>query len=135
MFQYGREGSYCIFLSTPSVGRATFYLAADGEIMVISIHALRGEGDPFPSMVVIFGKRFLSTPSVGRATGCWNKNNSGCAISIHALRGEGDGHKQILLPGEPHFYPRPPWGGRPPLSAASAKRVKFLSTPSVGRAT
>ena len=33
------------FQSTPSVGRATFNRLHDGDYFLISIHALRGEGD------------------------------------------------------------------------------------------
>ena len=78
---------------------------------------------------------FLSTPSVGRATvvlqGLARPHN----ISIHALRGEGDVdiiQSEVI---RHDFYPRPPWGGRPALICASARLTKFLSTPSVGRAT
>ena len=34
-----------LFQSTPSAGRATSYFAADSDMIDISIHALRGEGD------------------------------------------------------------------------------------------
>ena len=34
-----------------------------------------------------------------------------------------------------NFYPRPPWGGRQRLDTHNTKFHKFLSTPSVGRAT
>ena len=57
-----------VFLSTPSVGRATD-IPIDVQIGVttISIHALRGEGDAAATMSgMVIG--FLSTPSVGRAT-------------------------------------------------------------------
>ncbi len=59
----------------------------------ISIHALRGEGDPRVYRRAAPPNLFLSTPSVGRATKIlprvWRKDG----ISIHALRGEGDGRK------------------------------------------
>ena len=61
-----------LFQSTPSVGRATVakYLTVFASTS-ISIHALRGEGDFFPILIVILSSE----------------------ISIHALRGEGDyGH-------------------------------------------
>ena len=101
------------FLSTPSARRATlqaglflayhddFYprpprggrlaLALDGrEILHISIHALREEGDVttlnYPKII----RKFLSTPSARRATGI------GVCIIINPL----------------DFYPRPPRGGR-----------------------
>ena len=55
------------FLSTPSVGRATHQVNGAAVQRVISIHALRGEGDWRPP-----------APPGGQT------------ISIHALRGEGD---------------------------------------------
>ena len=56
------------FQSTPSVGRATNTKRLNSEVLQISIHALRGEGD--------------------RALTRQECDNS--FISIHALRGEGD---------------------------------------------
>ena len=83
------------FQSTPSVGRATqlpfikdvgaelisiHALRGEGDILraclnvsfvVISIHALRGEGDVANIKYKGTGLRFQSTPSVGRATDLW----------------------------------------------------------------
>ena len=42
-----------VFLSTPSARRATVMLDKRHSVMLISIHALREEGDP---------SRFVSTP-------------------------------------------------------------------------
>ena len=56
------------FLSTPSARRATPPDLLDADALVISIHALREEGDP-------------PVPEAGRP---------GADISIHALREEGD---------------------------------------------
>ena len=78
------------FQSTPSVGRATAVFGSYADAVVISIHALRGEGDsalpyikiygsdfnprppwggrPVEVFVSMFGETFQSTPSVGRAT-------------------------------------------------------------------
>ena len=55
----------------------------------ISIHALRGEGDADKATT---GTRigFQSTPSVGRATFINIGFIDSINISIHALRGEGD---------------------------------------------
>ena len=39
-----------------------------GALIYISIHALRGEGDVFNNMKLYTTNRFQSTPSVGRAT-------------------------------------------------------------------
>ena len=125
-----------VFLSTPSVGRATLIFDPVGEVLVISIHALRGEGDDGAVSVL----------------------HDALGISIHALRGEGDATTWSASARSSYFYPRPPWGGRPLclLLQAHCLRISihalrgegdegpdgteihediFLSTPSVGRAT
>ena len=56
------------FLSTPSVGRATDFAVRVVGQCLISIHALRGEGDLKGHNQVLLRLEFLSTPSVGRAT-------------------------------------------------------------------
>ena len=74
-----------IFLSTPSVRRATHAVVKDRPAHKISIHALREEGD---CMTV--------SPDTIKL------------ISIHALREEGDSMwswEQVFLQ---NFYPRPP---------------------------
>ena len=103
------------FLSTPSARRATNLIALPPLSKPISIHALREEGDLFPSSLIfaIF------------------------SISIHALREEGDPGRSKrerrrwqflstpsarratpfptpLCVWSADFYPRPPRGGRPP---------------------
>ena len=83
--------------------------------IIISIHALREEGDdhlcdfkPKPR------KAFLSTPSARRATGCTGMVRTVLSeISIHALREEGD----------------------PLRPCCTLLTAKFLSTPSARRAT
>ena len=79
------------FLSTPSARRATYARRRRADGYVISIHALREEGD---------------------RPGRIRHGPAGC-ISIHALREEGD----QLRPASmrrccSYFYPRPPRGGR-----------------------
>ena len=124
------------FLSTPSAGRATGSDGSSGYSivnfyprpprggrrnadffcnggLVISIHALRGEGDFLTSAASSPASTFLSTPSVGRATG------SGIVARV----------------GGSDFYPRPPWGGRRRANVNYVVLHRFLSTPSVGRAT
>ena len=101
----------------------------------ISIHALREEGDGYfqtePKSVYLF----LSTPSVRRATGHIALTNAWLFISIHALREEGDDGGS----------------GKPPHTVISIHALReegdfskcrvqlstkrFLSTPSVRRAT
>ena len=81
---------------------------------IISIHALREEGDLgfMPSQTRRF-ERFLSTPSARRAT--------------FPFQGSG-------LPGR-NFYPRPPRGGRRWRTQKPGGPCLFLSTPSARRAT
>ena len=116
---YTATGLRCAveFLSTPSVGRATdvvvhrhhpfayFYprppwggrhqLPAGKIVGIISIHALRGEGDHFGLSGVSDTFTFLSTPSVGRATVGRRQAREKRIISIHALRGEGDSYRPV----------------------------------------
>ena len=124
---------------------------------IISIHALREEGDASrpsqPSSLGDFYPRpprggrpswrssesgstsFLSTPSARRAT---RARSCACrcdTISIHALREEGDRGPAAAADGHLHFYPRPPRGGRPAAAPLLMASVRFLSTPSARRAT
>ena len=124
------------FLSTPSARRATIpvrrtvWLSNDfyprpprggrrtGRTttnfrLLISIHALREEGDDTMWSFMQMGGLFLSTPSARRATS--------------GLR-----HETL----KPHnFYPRPPRGGRPSPLHLHFIFLLFLSTPSARRAT
>ncbi len=59
-------------------------------LLIISIHALRGEGDELVRLGYPDTLGFQSTPSVGRATALHFLFSAAIAISIHALRGEGD---------------------------------------------
>ena len=79
----------------------------------ISIHALREEGDARNYICRRFLFQFLSTPSARRATACAAHISWQRSISIHALREEGD----------------------LPLVEAFLGADGFLSTPSARRAT
>ena len=103
-------------------------------MFVISIHALREEGDAAPLMPVSRlinfyprpprgGRRFrglvaplkmefLSTPSARRATTASRDSSTITKISIHALREEGDIIGLCVNNQCRNFYPRPPRGGR-----------------------
>ena len=82
--------SFLLFLSTPSARRAT-YLAPPGcPVCVISIHALRKEGDVIFVVRDVRDAGFLSTPSARRATDLPGGLVQKLHISIHALRKEGD---------------------------------------------
>ena len=79
-----------IFQSTPSVGRATVYLVYKFcFIRIISIHALRGEGD-FVHDVLCFFVGISIHALRGEGDDRENKTIYVFNISIHALRGEGD---------------------------------------------
>ena len=104
-------------------------------VRIISIHALREEGDsvnhtPGPAagvflstpsarrattawLLICAAGLFLSTPSARRATHAVRNPGERISISIHALREEGD----------------------PPARAANITVKQFLSTPSARRAT
>ena len=56
------------FLSTPSARRATLAIGDGYVYLMISIHALREEGDYFSLCALQYSFQFLSTPSVRRAT-------------------------------------------------------------------
>ena len=80
---------------------------------IISIHALREEGD----------------------RGVCREGLQPGHISIHALREEGDRPRSQDPRRSDHFYPRPPRGGRQYTRATWPNANIFLSTPSARRAT
>ena len=169
------------FLSTPSARRATpsnlipqilqvhFYPRPPRGgrrvvdqiidiIHLISIHALREEGDQKSKTDINNYLLFLSTPSARRATHADAAAGLLLRISIHALREEGDQRRTDGHRLRDHFYPRPPRGGRLTLSqlmlpcqrisihalreegdtktvSRNATALRFLSTPSARRAT
>ena len=102
-----------LFLSTPSARRATLSSNCPSYQNLISIHALREEGDERRGDSPAVEHQFLSTPSARRATGL-------CGISI---------------PWQKNFYPRPPRGGRRRPRGRVGRALPFLSTPSARRAT
>ena len=79
-----------VFLSTPSARRATPCGQCVVIVGVISIHALREEGDGHVGGLFALNNQFLSTPSARRATDHEARLTSQHKISIHALREEGD---------------------------------------------
>ena len=80
---------------------------------IISIHALREEGDYINGAFVPIKQEFLSTPSARRAT-----------------QRHGPPWQRAF-----YFYPRPPRGGRPSFRTFFTAGAIFLSTPSARRAT
>ena len=124
---------------------------------MISIHALREEGDTRQPIVMRFHGYFYPRPPRGGRPGRSDVPFAACDISIHALREEGDrvaltapdGHIISIhalreegdltpigrLTRPFNFYPRPPRGGRRRSGAARVLTDAFLSTPSARRAT
>ena len=123
-----------IFLSTPSGWRATIYAARLSIARMISIHALRVEGDadisvsasrishfyPRPpgggrlaQVVVVEAPRVISIHAL-RVEGdrITRSSRPESGISIHALRVEGDDVRKAVEKNTKDFYPRPPGGGR-----------------------
>ena len=102
------------FYPRPPRGGRQYELRTLPRWQIISIHALREEGDMEFACEHTLLSKFLSTPSARRATcayratPCWRS----------------------------HFYPRPPRGGRPQhLHIHPPRSREFLSTPSARRAT
>ena len=102
---------------------------------IISIHALREEGDTKSTTTSRRRSQFLSTPSTRRATHAGVLRVLLQQISIHALREEGDLQGGRPDPGTDYFYPRPPRGGRLTGVTTFLRSIVFLSTPSARRAT
>ena len=118
----GMTGEYTVeemqFLSTPSARRATAFSVAPALVRMISIHALREEGDDFKMVAHISNEDFYPRPPRGGRRRRCPMSIVNSIISIHALREEGDRlHRRGLLR-LLHFYPRPPRGGRPPSAAS-----------------
>ena len=85
-----------IFLSTPSMRRATLDGRAAAVFHLISIHALREEGDksPIPATPQ-FGYFYPRPPRGGRHAATLTLRAQ--IISIHALREEGDPYREQSL--------------------------------------
>ena len=125
--------------------------------LVISIHALREEGDGELSQVcgldhdfyprpprggrlksrqsLIDYQDFYPRPPRGGRRPCHRWRFRGSPISIHALREEGDVVILLFIFPKVDFYPRPPRGGRRVHAGVGCVIVGFLSTPSARRAT
>ena len=109
------------FLSTPSARRATIRHRKCSPFPLISIHALREEGDQGGASTPSGAQDFYPRPPRGgrrvRRTYLWERNE----ISIHALREEGDANYPVFPLRCSYFYPRPPRGGRPFLALPDSR--------------
>ena len=77
------------FLSTPSARRATAHFSEMSGKQLISIHALREEGDTFLNLPTSASNLFLSTPSARRATAKTERKPSAFVslyTSLHKLQ-------------------------------------------------
>ena len=146
------------FLSTPSARRATVPLIDGADTLrdfyprpprggrrplgryiapaiVISIHALREEGDLRIPACGSGCRYFYPRPPRGGRPCALPLLSPSLPISIHALREEGDPRQTTSRKLVGNFYPRPPRGGRPPPFLTHCRNGQFLSTPSARRAT
>ncbi len=154
---HSRRSRFRYFYPRPPRGGRLCWPTPCRQPTLISIHALREEGDIAQAAFNGTLKLFLSTPSARRATVHRQRHGRCDDISIHALREEGDGRRPSGRSPEPisihalreegdesqpgalmdqyHFYPRPPRGGRPEPCKVVIYALIFLSTPSARRAT
>ena len=79
----------------------------------ISIHALRGEGDQNGKVLHFLPAKFQSTPSVGRATSIYTSGTQADKLfqSTPSV-GRATQRKPANRNNGKDFNPRPPWGGR-----------------------
>ena len=101
------------FYPRPPRGGRRAGITSHKQGILISIHALREEGDQQITPPTRTASQFLSTPSARRATNL-----------LFVFRYCHD-----------NFYPRPPRGGRRTSKSRMAVTIIFLSTPSARRAT
>ena len=123
------------FLSTPSARRATSKVEDWEKHMIISIHALREEGDLEAARNGPCLENFYPRPPRGGRPFRFALLYDDITISIHALREEGDWKMSTTATPTGNFYPRPPRGGRPAVVGLIGTTLVFLSTPSARRAT
>ena len=89
------------------------------DALIISIHALREEGDDPQRQQLLLRQDFYPRPPRGGRLRSDLTEDEAKIISIHALREEGDFLVTCRLLVILHFYPRPPRGGRLPGASAS----------------
>ena len=146
-----------IFQSTPSVGRATIIRLKMSTkpkdfnprppwggrqdvpkniplYTCISIHALRGEGDASSPIGSAPASNFNPRPPWG-GRHCDGRNDRNHQHFNPRPPWGGRHHQSRRDHQDRHFNPRPPWGGRLMPHSLLKGKLKFQSTPSVGRAT
>ena len=120
------------FLSTPSARRATASIPLILANALISIHALREEGDHTAGRDCHTAGYFYPHPPRGGRHRRARRNGRVRYISIHALREEGDAGRGPGRLRPAHFYPRPPRGGRLMCAVLSPSTSNFYPRPPRG---
>ena len=124
------------FLSTPSARRATSSAPGSSSSTMISIHALREEGDAGTTISAAKGTYFYPRHPRGGRPGAATPSRTPCSISIHALREEGDYHNRADDCRAGQFLSTPSARRATPCPCTPlCSQNKFLSTPSARRAT
>ena len=104
-------------------------------ISVISIHALRGEGDYSNRKSKQINTHFNPRPPWGGRRACENARDILVDFNPRPPWGGRPDADSIYSSHSFYFNPRPPWGGRPIACWYWMTSQQFQSTPSVGRAT
>ena len=148
-------GKLAEFLSTPSARRATKAQDLKRAIELISIHALREEGDPGRDRRRRWSGHFYPRPPRGGRHAGEALRVGSVIISIHALREEGDLIRLLCMANSAiflstpsarrataqlaaltaeleDFYPRPPRGGRPSTPPPWSSVAHFYPRPPRG---
>ena len=100
--------------------------------IVISIHALRVEGDAYPGTKCVNKLYFYPRPPGGGRQVFVRTCKIVTIISIHALRVEGDIFNLAIFLYDKYFYPRPPGGGRHSKHRDMSKLHYFYPRPPGG---
>ena len=109
----------------PWGGRQSDVGELPGDI-IISIHALRGEGDTSTDSKDSNTNQFQSTPSVGRATPYLNKFAVETEFQSTPSVGRATRSHSACKLFKFYFNPRPPWGGRR-RSGSIVLRIRYFN--------
>ena len=124
-----------LFLSTPSARRATPKFTREELDRLISIHALREEGDAVQRVQKTGNRNFYPRPPRGGRQNTSSVKVSRRKISIHALREEGDPMRSTPSSTSSRFLSTPSARRATYITSLAKYIMKFLSTPSARRAT
>ena len=147
------------FYPRPPRGGRRLFLVCAALHHLISIHALREEGDLAEVQGRTYFRHFYPRPPRGGRPGKLGgafmglldfyprpprggrpspgsmPNSATIYFYPRPPRGGRPDNKPVVEHNSLNFYPRPPRGGRPDESSPSRTLAKFLSTPSARRAT